>query len=65
RWKWYDGFSTGIILLISRIEKGRSKKWPAEQNVVVGLLPNQNKDSACGSRENWRHWKLINRQMTK
>ncbi|MDL1959971.1 MAG: hypothetical protein LWX01_11655, partial [Deltaproteobacteria bacterium] len=37
RWNWCAGFSTGISLLISRIEKGRSKKWAAEQNVVVGL----------------------------
>jgi len=37
RWKWCDGFSTGITLPISRIEKGKSKRWPVEQNVVVGL----------------------------
>jgi len=37
RWKWCDGFSTGITLPISRIEKGRSKRWPVEQNVVVGI----------------------------
>ena len=25
-------------MLISRIKKGKSKRWPVEQNVVVGLI---------------------------
>jgi hypothetical protein len=39
RWKWCDGFSTRITLLISRIEKEGRRDSHTERNIVVELNP--------------------------